>query len=132
MADTDKYRSKAGDRAVRRSFKKDILPKEAPPKNKREYKRKAEYKTKQKRCTDLEILFQDYKEQVGAAFNHKELAHRCGVHENTARRWFYGFCPHHYLWSIIARYFAEHTRLTSRLIYTDIKDTIEEFRAGNQ
>ena len=132
MADTDKHRSKAGDRAVRRSFKKSILPKEAPDKNVREYKRKSKYKTKQRRCTDLEILLQDYKKQTGEDFNAKELAYRCGVHKNTVARWFYGFCPHHYLWLIIARYFAEHTKLSSDLIYQDIKATIEEFKAGGK
>tara|TARA_Y100000592_G_scaffold60702_1_gene94850 strand:- start:648 stop:1019 length:372 start_codon:yes stop_codon:yes gene_type:complete len=121
-----------GDRAVRRSFKKDILPKEPPHKNVREYKRKAQYKTKQKRCTDLEILLQDYKEQIGADFNAKELAYRCGVHKNTVARWFYGFCPHPILWWNIAKYVSLHTGTSAELIHADIKTTITNFKAGEQ
>ena len=132
MADTDKHRIKTGDRAVRRSFKKDKLPKEAPHKNVREYKRKAHYKTKQKRCTDLEILLQDYKKQLGPHFDAQKLADLCAVHKNTVVRWFYGFCPHEIVWWNIAKYVSNYTGTSAELIHADIKTTITNFKAGKQ
>lgn len=109
---------------MRRSFNKDICVSTPPP------KRRGLYKTKQKRCNELEILLQDYRDQAGERFNFKELAYRCGVQDNTVYRWFYGYCPHHLSWWTIARYIAECTPHSKELIYGDIKDTIEEWRIG--
>ena len=116
---------------MRRSFNKGILPKEAPPKNMREYKRKEHYKTKQKRCAELEILFQDYKKQAGKKFSLTKLSKACGVHTNTSRRWFYGFCPGHLIYWNIARYFEPYLSVSAEVIHADIKDTIDDWRAGN-
>ena len=115
---------------MRRSFNKKLLPKEAPSKKKKPYVRRASYKTNQKRCNDLEILMQDYKEQVGDRFSLPELARLCGVLESTARRWFYGFPPSHLCFWIIARYFERHLDIDAQIIKTDIEDTIKEWREG--
>jgi hypothetical protein len=114
---------------MRRGFNKDLLPLNPPHKNYREYKRR-EYKTKQKRCIDLEILLQDYKKSAGKKFSLDELARRCGVHKNTVRRWFYGFCPCHLVWWIIARYFEPFLPVDSDVIYKDIHDTIIDWKEG--
>lgn len=115
---------------MRRSFKKDILPKGPPPKGARQYKRRANYKTQQKRCNDLEILFQDYKAQIGKDFNLKDLAYCTGVNVNTVRRWFYGYCPGHLVHWHVARWFAAQIGIHEQIVYDDIVATIKEFKDG--
>lgn len=115
---------------MRRSFNKKILPMKAPPKNAREYKRKEHYKTKQKRCTELEILMQDYKAQAIEYYNLYDLAKACGVNPNTVRRWFYGFPMSHLVYWNVARYFEQYLPISAEVIKHDIESTIREFKEG--
>jgi hypothetical protein len=126
---------------MRRSFNKALCistpppppprPKKIPPPpvKRAKTKRKRILKTAQKRCTGLEILMDDYIDQMGVHWNVKELAYRCGVSETSARKWTYGYCPGKYVWWHIARYFAQHLPVTADIIHADIKATIEDWRA---
>jgi len=137
MAGADEYR-KQGDREMRRSFNKALCistPPPPPPRPKKippapvKRKIKDNRKTGYKRCSELEILMADYVDQMGEHWSLQELADRCGVVKNTARRWRYGYCPHKSLWWHVARYFAEHLPVTADIIHADIKATIEEWKA---
>ena len=142
MAGADEYREQ-GDREMRRTFNKALCistpppaparPKKIPaapaPVKRTKRKTKRILKTQHKRCTELEILIDDYIDQIGVHWNVKELAYRCGVSGTTARKWTYGYCPNRYVWWHIARYFAEHLPVTADIIHADIKATIEEWKA---
>lgn len=112
---------------MRRSFNKALCVSISPPPDTHRGRPKTQYKTKQRRCNELEILMQDYKDQAGEQFNVKELAFRCGVNVTTTYRWFRGYCPHYVVWWTIARYFEPFTKVTKEIIHEDIRATIEEW-----
>lgn len=143
MAGADEYREQ-GDRAMRRSFNKALCVSTPPPKVKPKPipaapKKKKKHTTRKhkrkeipdrRKCNELEILLNDYIEQMGEDYNVKEFAYRCCVAPDTARRWTYGYMPHWYVWWNMAKYFAEYLPVSAHIIHADIEATIHEFKAG--
>ena len=131
---------------MRRSFNKALCVSTPPPKAKRipaapkpkpkkkthtrRRQRKKVLKSARRMCNELEILLNDYIDQMVDDYNVKELAYRCCVAPDTARRWTYGYIPNKYVWWHIARYFAEYLPVSAHIIHADIEATIHEWRAG--
>ncbi len=85
-------------------------------------------KTAHRRCRPLSVLLNRYKRLAEREIDYSELARRCGVIESSAKKWFYGYTPSKYIYSHIARYFAEILPLPAEQIREQIEQAIRQWR----
>ena len=114
---------------MRRSFRRELLVTEVPPKPPNKMRKKRDPKNPSKTCKQLRALYAGYIDRMDPPHKHHVFADFIGVRENTASRWMYGYPPSEYnIWPI-ARYFARRLGVQDKVIYNEIVKALEDWRS---
>ena len=113
---------------MRRMFRRDLLVTQAPPPPPRKPHRPCKKKNPTPRCIALKELFESYVKKMVIGYDVEVLASEACVRPASARRWSYGYPPHKDLLWPIARYYAPRMQEDEKRVYSQIVQTLEEWR----